>query len=54
MTVLLFPSLLAPTALTDIQYQNMSTWQGLFAFGVSVGVITQPAAQADKVEMTWS
>lgn len=54
MAMLLFPSILSPTALTDIQYQNMSIWQGLFAFVVSVGVITQPTAQPEKVEMTWS
>lgn len=32
----------------------MSAWQGLFAFAVSVGVITQPTAQAQKVEVTRS
>lgn len=54
MTVMLFPSTVAPLALTDIHYQNMSTWQGLFAFAVSVGVISQPTAQAEKVELTQS
>lgn len=54
MTVLLFPSTVTPTALTDIQYQNTSTWQGLFAFAVSVGAISQPTAQAEKVELTRS